>query len=1123
MLLLLAGLTNFFTGNCLLAQSNKATPDGEQFHPTRIIAKFKAGEKAGLQPAALKQQGLKVSHQFNLLPQVVVLDLEDEAQVKVVQALQPQARAKGLRNRIAALQATGRFEYVEPDYIRQINVAPTDAAYTNGTLWALHNIGQDGGMPGADIGVLPAWDITTGSTNVIVAIVDTGIRYTHDDLAAQMWHNPDEIPDNNLDDDGNGYTNDVFGINAITSSGDPMDDNGHGTHVAGIIGAAANDGNPNVGVTWNVRLMACKFLAADGHGYFSDEIECLDYARSKGARIINASFGSPFFSLAEYEAIKALSDAGVLLVAAAGNQNNFAPPGYPAAYNLRNVIAVVALDRNDNLAQFSNIGRNVSDELGAPGVDIYSCWCRSDADYVIDSGTSMAAPYVTGAAALVLSQYPNATLTELRRRLLDGVVQIPALTNYTAAGGRLNVYNSLTATPTSSLQVESFPSSGESLVGGQVATLLAVVSDIVPVTNAVVTAGIPGFTNLTFLDNGVSPDAILSDGVYTANFVVPTNLQALNLNLQVSAPGRPNYTNQLTYAVVFPPPNDNFLDRIPITDCPGVVTGSCLGASIEPGEPFIGELPAGGSVWWSWTAPTNEPVMISASGSYAIEMAVYTGQSVSNLNLVAADTEFGRAGVSFNAVAGAEYEIGVAGITYNVSLIVAPLASSVSLADALDCAALSWSGDWLGQTCVTHDGVAAARSRPTLWLWEGDSVLNSTVVGPGRLSFWWKVSTSGGNNLGFWLNGLETATIWLESDWQQVNCLLASGTNNLQWVYSKTILQTSGADAGWVDEVSWVPGGTAPSITNQPVGLLINPGNDANFSVGATGTPPLQYQWRLNGVALTDATNTTLVVTNVHVAQTGDYSVVVSNDYGSVTSAVAVLSVMPDHITITCDDEYDLYLNGVFIGNGNNWQQAQTYTNLPLHSGTNIVAVHGVDMLGLASLLADMILNGQRVGSSVQWKVSLVESNGWNQVAFDDSSWLSATEYGAYGVSPWYRWVAGMPTDTLGRWIWSANNDADNAVYFRYTFEVNFLPALRLTAGLTNGLLCLQIYSANGQSVDPQRVPGIEVYATTNLSLNMSNWVRLTNSLVLTNGVLLLADPEAALLQQRFYRTLERP
>ena len=889
-LLVLAGLTSFFTVNSLSAQTNKTAPNVEQFHPTRIIVKFKAGEKAGPQLAALKQQGLKVSRQFNLLPQVVVLDLEDEAQVKAVQALTPQARAKGLRDRIAALQATGRFEYVEPDYVRQINVAPTDAAYTNGTLWALHNTGQNGGMPGADIGVLPAWGITTGSTNVIVAIVDTGIRYTHHDLAAQMWHNPNEIPDNNRDDDGNGYTNDVFGINAITGSGDPMDDNGHGTHVAGIIGAAANDGNPNVGVTWNVQLMACKFLAGDGYGYLSDEIECLDYARSKGARIINASYGSPFFSLAEYEAIKALSDAGVLLVAAAGNQNNFSSPDYPAAYNLRNIIAVVALDRNDNLAGFSNIGRNVSDELGAPGVDIYSCWSRSDADYVIESGTSMAAPYVAGAAALVLSQYPNATLTELRRRLLDGVVQIPALTNYTATGGRLNVYNSLTATPTGSFQVEFFPSSGESLVGGQVAKLLVVVSDLVPVTNAVVTAGIPGFTNLTFRDNGVPPDAILGDGVYTASFIVPTNLQALNLNLQVSTPGRTNYTNLLTYAVVLPPPNDNFADRIPITDCRGVATGSSIGASIEPGEPFLGELPAGGSVWWSWTAPTNEPVMISALSSYTIEMAVYTGQSVSNLNLVAANVGPGQAGVSFDAVVGTEYQIAVAQLNAYYTVIVAPLTSPVSLADALDCAALSWSGDWLGQTCVTHDSVAAARSRPRLGT--EDSVLNGTVVGPGRLSFWWKVSTWSGNTLNFWLNGrIVTDTRSGESDWQQVSCTLASGTNNLQWVYSKYYLGTG-----------------------------------------------------ISGIS--------------------------------------------------------------------------------------------------------------------------------------DACWVG---------------------------------------------EVKFDPSLQLNGGLTNGAFWLSVGNWNGQWLDSERASRIDVYSTTNLSLPMSNWVRLTNSLVLTNGVLLLADPEAALLQQRFYRTLESP
>ncbi len=154
------------------------------------------------------------------------------------------------------LRASGAFEYVEPDYVVRGNRTPTDPAFVSGALWGLRNTGQNGGTPDADIDAPEAWDFSTGSTNVIVAVIDTGIRYTHQDLASQMWRNAGEIPGNGRDDDGDGYVDNVFGMNAITGTGNPFDDNDHGTHVAGTIGAAANNGYAQVGVAWQVRLRA---------------------------------------------------------------------------------------------------------------------------------------------------------------------------------------------------------------------------------------------------------------------------------------------------------------------------------------------------------------------------------------------------------------------------------------------------------------------------------------------------------------------------------------------------------------------------------------------------------------------------------------------------------------------------------------------------------------------------------------------------------------------------------------------------------------------------------------------------------------------------------------------------
>ena len=201
-------------------------------------------------------------------------------------------RRKRLLSRIQQLEETGLFDYVEPDYLHSSDAAPNDSAFSNGTLWGLRNQGQSGGTSGADIDAVRAWDITTGSTDVIVAVIDTGIRYTHQDLSAQMWQNPGEsgaFASDGIDNDHDGYVDNVYGINAVTGSGNPMDDNGHGTHCAGTIGAAANGSGPHVGVAWNVRLMGLKFMDSGGSGFTSDAIECINFAVDKGARVLSCS------------------------------------------------------------------------------------------------------------------------------------------------------------------------------------------------------------------------------------------------------------------------------------------------------------------------------------------------------------------------------------------------------------------------------------------------------------------------------------------------------------------------------------------------------------------------------------------------------------------------------------------------------------------------------------------------------------------------------------------------------------------------------------------------------------------------------------------------------------------
>jgi subtilisin family serine protease/PKD repeat protein len=282
---------------------------------------------------------------------------------------------------IGILMKEPSIEYAEPNYIVRTCDVPDDPMFDQ--LWGLHNTGQTGGTPDADIDAPEAWDIHKGNGNVVVGVIDTGVDYTHQDLVDNMWKNQAEytgVP--GVDDDGNGYIDDIYGINAITGSGDPMDDNGHGTHCSGTIGAVGDNQIGIVGVNWDVQIMGLKFLSSTGSGAIGNAIECMDYVlnmHEQGVyiKVTSNSWGGGGYSQAAYDAISALRDEDILFVAAAGNdgQDNDASPHYPSSYDLDNVIAVAATDHNDKLASLSYWGSNyglTSVDVGAPGVNILS-------------------------------------------------------------------------------------------------------------------------------------------------------------------------------------------------------------------------------------------------------------------------------------------------------------------------------------------------------------------------------------------------------------------------------------------------------------------------------------------------------------------------------------------------------------------------------------------------------------------------------------------------------------------------------------------------------------------------------------------------------------------------------
>ncbi|MBN1669443.1 MAG: S8 family serine peptidase [Kiritimatiellae bacterium] len=369
---------------------------------------------------------------------------------------------KPLKQAIEACRQHPDVLYAEPNYIVEAYLTPDDPRFDQ--LWGLRNTGQTGGVPGADINAIEAWDIATTS-HVVVAVIDSGVDYNHPDLAANIWANPAEIAGNGLDDDGNGYVDDVRGWDFYDSDNDPMDVGGHGTHVAGTIGAVGNNAEGVVGVCWQVRIMPLKFIGTFS-GSTADAIEAIEYATAMGAQVMNNSWGGGGYSVAMKEAIEAAHAAGLLFVAAAGNSSEDTDTiaHYPSSYDVSNIIAVAATTDADLLASFSSYGATTVD-LGAPGKNIWST--IPSHQYGQKSGTSMATPHVAGACALLWGVAgPGMSHMEVRQALLDGTEPLPALAGKCVTGGRLDLMQAVGSVMTSRVVRLRYPAGGEGLEQG---------------------------------------------------------------------------------------------------------------------------------------------------------------------------------------------------------------------------------------------------------------------------------------------------------------------------------------------------------------------------------------------------------------------------------------------------------------------------------------------------------------------------------------------------------------------------------------------------------------------------------------------------------------------------------
>lgn len=403
-------------------------PDRPVFVPGQMLLQFRPEVSEAVRERVLKAQGLQVLR---------VLRAEGILKLRIPEGADPQVLA-------ARLRALAEVAAAEPNYFRYLDAVPNDPRF--GEMYGLHNTGQTGGIPDADIDAPEAWDIAIGTPNVVVAVLDSGMDLTHVDLVGNLYTNPNEVL-NGIDDDGNGFIDDIHGWDFRGNDNDPSDPStlcsSHGTHTAGTVGAVGNNGIGVTGVAQSVRIMPLRAFYVSAifcTAQDADLIEAMDYMKRMNVPISNNSWGGgPFSQLMR----NGIAGTRGLFVASAGNSgsNNDASPSYPASYDLENIIAVAATTDTDALASFSNFGMN-SVDIAAPGEEILSTIRGSSYGYL--SGTSMSSPHVAGAAAVLLGNDPTLTAHELRAKMLRSTdfKGLPI-----ATGGRLNLFKALTLPP----------------------------------------------------------------------------------------------------------------------------------------------------------------------------------------------------------------------------------------------------------------------------------------------------------------------------------------------------------------------------------------------------------------------------------------------------------------------------------------------------------------------------------------------------------------------------------------------------------------------------------------------------------------------------------------------------
>ena len=684
--------------SCLLAsEKGNLDPYGKRIVPGELLIKvredlilpFSQGSRLTVLEETHQAAGSRLMRTYSSFPNIALVKVNDGV---------------SLSSAINAYKRSGLVERMSYNYIRKASVLPDDALLQGGKQWGIENAGQLGGIEGADISADEAWEIGNDASEIVIAILDSGVRYTHEDLARNMWVNRGEIAGNGIDDDNNGYIDDIHGINTVgidgnrtpETEGDPMDELGHGTHVAGIAGAVGNNGLGVAGVAWQAKLMALKFLDSQGEGSDADAIECINYAREQGARIINSSWGGLDFNPLLGEAIEEANAAGIYFVAAAGNEssNNDDQPNYPSSYAYPNVVSVTATDKRNGFATFANYGESEV-ELAAPGVGIHSTYFNSDNDYRALSGTSMATPFVSGAIALMLVQFPEEPMVTILNRLYSSTDTLESLARRCRSGGRLNLARALQSEmpmPLNDGFESATPVSVSPFIVSGFNSNASLEANEDPHDNDATGKSVwwkwvadnDGFTEVTTEGSDFSTVIVIYRGesLDTLQLVAKDrDLSQSNNGASVSfdavqgeaysiaVDGLEGESGNISLSLGQSVVNDNFADALEIGGINIRTASENIAATREDGEPEHVERAFGSkSVWWKWTAPLSGNVTLSTSASNSFDtlLAVYIGASLEELQLVGSNDDDDRTGVwtsvlTFFAQEGTEYRIAVDG------------------------------------------------------------------------------------------------------------------------------------------------------------------------------------------------------------------------------------------------------------------------------------------------------------------------------------------------------------------------------------------------------------------------------------------------------------------------------